>query len=584
MKSLMGKLVAVLCICSVIMSCLVLGANAAGSTSLSFSSSKTTVGSTVTVRVNFSAGEQMYAVEGMVKYNSSVLQFVSGDNANSGAAGVVKIAMPVNSNKCSASLTFRAIGVGTSSVSVYDCLYSNAESEIAMSGSGASISVTDASKNLSSDANLKSLKPSAGTLVPAFSPNTVAYTVNVDFGVTQCLISAIPSTSDATWDVTGSKELKVGKNVRTVVVTAPNGTKKSYTITINRAAEGGESSDNTSSESETTDDTKQEINVLVDGHNKTIAQDLTADQKLDGFKLGEFVYNGTVVPAYINEKNGLTALMLSESGSNQGEFYFYQSDLATFEKVLVEKFGNKSYVILGTDGEAPAGFVEGETNIHHKTVRVYKSKNSKLSDFSLLYMINKDGEKFLYMYDAYEDTVSRYVFADTQQTVAEADQQENFGDYETVAKVLLVVSGGLLMLVITLLVLLFVKKSNRDNDDYFDPDDYDDQDTWDDTGAFDEDDNYNINHTNFVDAQEVNETAQDFEQSESSDSQPEFEQFASQKQTVDEKTEDESFQTPQEELAQTEMADGRDLKSETESEPSTKSDSSNDDIIEIIME
>mgnify|MGYP003300507736 CR=1 FL=1 len=46
----------------------------------------------------------------------------------------------------------------------------------------------------------------------------------------------------------------------------------------------------------------------------------------------------------------------------------------------MKKFGNKSYVILGTDGEAPAGFVEGETY----TVTIDKNVlESEISNFRL---------------------------------------------------------------------------------------------------------------------------------------------------------------------------------------------------------
>lgn len=507
MKRLIVKLVAAACICSVIMSCLVLGASAAGSTSLSFSKSSVTVGETVTVRVNFTANEVFFGVEGMLKYNSAVLQFVSGSGVHQGAAGAVKMAVQADSSRCTVEMTFKAIGVGTSSVSVYDCIYSNADSETPMIGSSANISVTDASKNVSADASLKSLRPSAGTLYPAFSPNTVSYTVNVDFGVTQCLISAVSSDPAAKWDVTGSKDLKVGKNVRTVVVTAPNGTKKNYTVTINRAAEDGASSvDNTPDESEVPDNTTQEISVLVDGQNKIIAKELSENQKLVGFEVGEFIYNGTVVPAYINEKSGLMALMLSDPVSAQGEFYFYNMQSASFEKVLVEKFGNNSYIMLGAEGEAPDGFVEAEAEIHQKTVRVFKSESTKLSDFNLLYMINKDGEKLLYIYDAYEDTVLRYCFENTQQAEAVVQQPKNFGDYETVAKILLIVSGVLLMLVVTLSMLLLVKKSQNDSDDYFDDDDYDgDDDGNDDDGEGEEDedeDEYEYEDSPYYDQEE----------------------------------------------------------------------------------
>ena len=49
-------------------------------------------------------------------------------------------------------------------------------------------------------------------------------------------LSAATEDDGATYTVSGSKNLSVGKNVRTVTVTAENGATRTYTITIIRAA------------------------------------------------------------------------------------------------------------------------------------------------------------------------------------------------------------------------------------------------------------------------------------------------------------------------------------------------------------
>ncbi|MGN0165414.1 MAG: cadherin-like beta sandwich domain-containing protein [Lachnospiraceae bacterium] len=84
--------------------------------------------------------------------------------------------------------------------------------------------------------NLKTMTISKGTLTPSFSYNTTSYSAVVDNSVTSVTVSATAVSSKATITGTGTKSLNVGNNVFSIVVTAENGTKKTYKITINRKA------------------------------------------------------------------------------------------------------------------------------------------------------------------------------------------------------------------------------------------------------------------------------------------------------------------------------------------------------------
>jgi hypothetical protein len=90
---------------------------------------------------------------------------------------------------------------------------------------------------LSTDAMLKSLTVSSGTLSPSFNANTTSYTVNVANNVTNITVTGTANHSSAT--VTGNvtnKTLSTGNNTVTITVTAEDGTtKKTYTVTVVRA-------------------------------------------------------------------------------------------------------------------------------------------------------------------------------------------------------------------------------------------------------------------------------------------------------------------------------------------------------------
>lgn len=76
--------------------------------------------------------------------------------------------------------------------------------------------------------------------VSGFSGDTLKYTVNVDNDKSTVVIGATSVRSDAKITGTGTKTLKVGTNTFSIVVTAANGSKRTYEITINRAGATGD--------------------------------------------------------------------------------------------------------------------------------------------------------------------------------------------------------------------------------------------------------------------------------------------------------------------------------------------------------
>jgi hypothetical protein len=94
----------------------------------------------------------------------------------------------------------------------------------------------------SSDASLRGLQLSAGTLTPSIAPETTSYTATVAYEVEELLVTPTPNHGGATVTVNGGSAatpvaLSVGPNVITVVVTAQDGvTTQSYTVTVERQA------------------------------------------------------------------------------------------------------------------------------------------------------------------------------------------------------------------------------------------------------------------------------------------------------------------------------------------------------------
>ena len=126
------------------------------------------------------------------------------------------------------SLTCKASKEGTINISVTGDITSG-------SGSTKDISLTKqvtVTKAKSSVNTLSNLKVD-GTTVPGFSSSKTSYTIG-DKSQSSIVISANATDSKATISGTGTKSLKYGKNTFNISVSAENGSKRTYSIIVNR--------------------------------------------------------------------------------------------------------------------------------------------------------------------------------------------------------------------------------------------------------------------------------------------------------------------------------------------------------------
>lgn len=224
---------------------MVYGTTATGSVSLSVSGSNVP-GGTISVPVVLKTDTVVSGVDITVSYPSDLVDFVSSsDPSNSYATGntvqIVNFRMNVaaNTSFTVAVLTFK-IKDGTTgksgnfSISRADIADHNND-EMVFSPSGGSASITVVAPK-STNANLASLTVNTGALSPAFSAGQTSYSVTVPNNVSSITIGATAADSKATVSGAGTKNLNVGANKFSVVVTAESGAAKTYTITVTRQA------------------------------------------------------------------------------------------------------------------------------------------------------------------------------------------------------------------------------------------------------------------------------------------------------------------------------------------------------------
>lgn len=454
-------------------SCIAFTVSAADST-ISFSSSKPKVNDSVTVNVTVSASDSIYSVQFSLKYNPDVLRYESGDGE--GGAGILKVVESINSKNVKSkkfSFVFTAIAAGASNIQVTDCEWVlGMDTEAAdFTGASASITVSDAAK--SDNANLKSLSLSKGTLSPKFSASKTSYTASVANDVTECKVYATAADSAAKVEVSGSSALKVGKNTRTVTVTAASGAQKTYTITITRLEEGDTASsepDDTSSEPEV-----NPYETTVDGAAYTVATDISGIILPNGFEAGKAEYNGAEVAVAKDKGDNYTVYYLKGEESDTHVPYLLSEDGTTFEKLKYAVFGANTYIFADfpENTKAPEGYYQTNTEIGGFNVKAYMSDNPEYTDFYYLYCFFDGGFK-TYRYDSRENVLQRapefkLIAADDDSLPADAGFTARFKSLSTNAKVivigLLLAAIGAIALIVLLIVKL-VKGADKFEDDF----------------------------------------------------------------------------------------------------------------------
>lgn len=456
MKKTFGKYLAVLAVICIAISAFAINAFAAG-TSIAFSKNSLNVGDTLTVTVRFSASSDMYAVQAQLKYDTSVLQFVSAKNG-SGSGGIVTIAGSANGKNASEDIVFKAIGTGKTSLSVLEAGYSDGGPIESITGCSATVEIVDRSASKSSDANLKYITPSAGSLTPKFSASVTTYSITIPNSVKTLTVGAGTSHSGAEWDVEGSKDMKVGSNKRVIVVTAEDGTEKRYTLNITRLAADGTTPEPDVPDTENPTDEK--TSVTADGQDKYIANEFDTQNLFPGYAVDVFHYNDKEFPC-IKKDDSVLVYLTDIDGAN-GDFYRPLED-GSFTVFTFMMSESKFYEFLTPD-EIPEGYSEITMDIAGYKVTAYQSIDPTLSEFALIYAKGPDGNTGFYRYDTVEHTLQRVVDLNASQPPTDTDGDkkdgtiwENIMSMDTSTKVVAITIVGVILLLIVAIIVLIVK-------------------------------------------------------------------------------------------------------------------------------
>lgn len=448
------------------MPCSVITAWAANA-SISFSDPSASVGSevTVTMKVTSTSGDALGRANIMLSYDSSALEFVSGTNA-SGGAGSVSVRPSADSGdgtEMVTTLTFRPLKAGTSKITISTQeVYDSNEELVTLDHQGDSTVTVNAPEGASSDATLRSLQVSPGTLDPEFSPSVEEYSVQVGEDVSKIAVSAEANGENATVSIAGDSDLQMGDNTVTCSVTAEDGqTVMTYTIHVSKV-EGGPSEPVTAA---------GDLTAVINGVQYTVAEAFDMNTLPEGFEQISYSYKGNeVMAAQGTEKDLLLMYLNDEEGS--GDFFIYNAASDTWTPYMELSTTSKTVVILPVDNDVviPDGFTEGIMNLENgRKASGWVPAGEENPQYWLFYGMNWNGEKSLYRYDLEENTIQRYfqepigsngtVSADQYQEIVN-EHQDLINQYENRGMIMIILSVvcGLLLIA---LIAMGVKARNN---------------------------------------------------------------------------------------------------------------------------
>jgi len=372
---------------AILFSLFMIGSVDAASANISVTANKSqvVVGETVTVTVRISSNDNLGSWQFDVVPSSNL----SLSNSSFDGGLYIKDVVESKTQKSkSYTFTFKAVASGTASVAVKNSLVYGYD-ENTMSTSNGSVNLTlrtraEIEASYSKNNNLASLTVEGFELSPKFDKNTTTYNLELENGTESIKVNATKEDNTARINGTGEIALSEGANEIKIIVTAQNGSTKTYTINA-------------------TVKDLDPIEVTVDGNKYTVVR------KKEFLPNASIYYQDTTitigeetVPAYSSETTKLTLVGLkSENGSI--DLYIY--DNGKYTKYSELGFGSMA-LIPEKPTTIPEGYNTTTIFVGEKTVEAYKSEKY---EFPLLYGMNvATGKVDFYKYDKQDNTLQRY--------------------------------------------------------------------------------------------------------------------------------------------------------------------------------
>lgn len=378
----------------------------AASISVTAGQSSVKVGNTVAFTITVPSNTQAWTYQ--VAWSDN-LTYVSGDTEPMGFEGT---------SSTRNQLIFMANGEGTGKVWIAGGSYSIDRQPYDASGS-ATVSIVSASQpsqgydhgdfdddpptpSKSSNNALASLTVSAGELAPAFDPTITDYTLSLPLRTNKITFTATPSDSKATVQGDGEVALRSGENKVAVVVTAEDGSAKTYNITVKVARE-------------------PTVFFSLNGESLGVMQDTDGVTPPAGFSPTTVPYSGEELPAWTNAAGQMLLYLVNQDTLAAG-FYLYDEAEGVQSPYLPIVCGATTYVYTGVPAEKESipGLTLCDVEAFGHILKGWKYQDASLQDFCVLYLMDAGGNYGCHTYDSQSGTLQRFsgaVFTDDGRTM-----------------------------------------------------------------------------------------------------------------------------------------------------------------------
>ncbi len=238
----------------------------------------------------------------------------------------------------------------------------------------------------SSNNLLSSLSINMGTLEPEFNANVTEYSVKLPKEAKTISLQAVCQDSKATVTGIGDISVEAGENIITITVVAENGEERKYMLKAY------------------VDETP---NVYLTYKNTQIGvvRNLRDVVIPEGFSEKQHKVNEQEIRVY---DNGHFSMIYGVDHENNKNFYMVDMEKNECIYKIIPITILNHFFFLGDWQEEKEGFEISSRTIEEKEIMGYQFKNG-FADYFLLSVMNKEGERLEYLYEAKEGTLQRYL-------------------------------------------------------------------------------------------------------------------------------------------------------------------------------
>lgn len=406
----------------------------ASSGTITMRSDRTTVviGSTVTVTVVASSSEPLGGWEWTIQYDRSKLKLESGE------AKVADVGDGSATKSKTYTYKFKTIAKGSSTISlggVSGYAWNAANANELMSFRAGSVKITaitqaELEASYSKNNNLSSLGVEGYTLNQEFNKDTLEYTVSVPSDVEKITLTGTAEDGKSSINGLGEFEVSEGENKFDIIVTAENGSQKTYTIKVNV-------------------EDKNPIEVIIDGKKYTVIKRASTLTAPSTYEATTERINDIEVPAF---KSNITNYVLVGLKGEDGTSNLYIYDGEYNKYTLYTELKTEGMLLFPKKAPtSPKYYKITKVTINGTEIEAYQYDG--VEDYYLVYGVNiETGSEGFYQYDMVNNTITRY----NDKIINELTKKnENF-------LMIIIILGVETIVIIMILLITLTKRGKKD--------------------------------------------------------------------------------------------------------------------------